>query len=254
MPVVRRSENDDTAAVLRHALTLLNPRQREILALVAWEDLTVADAGRAIGVPPGTARRHLHEARTALRRAVKARAGGEDMFKRDIAAALYAVKGDLATARDRLAVSNLAPGADPRSDRARIEKLKAIAKARGEKYTPPAPPTAEQRKEITDNHIWTNAVDAPIAAPDNPQVRAGVLRVMATMPRVKVTETTTAGRPTLTLTDSWTVNGGQVETLVLDAATGQPVALSSSGSDVPPVTVYHRTSRVTLADVEAGRF
>jgi RNA polymerase sigma-70 factor (ECF subfamily) len=59
----------DAESVLRHALTLLRPEQREILTLVAWEDLTVADAGRAIGIPPGTARRCLHEARMALRSA-----------------------------------------------------------------------------------------------------------------------------------------------------------------------------------------
>ncbi|GAA0363830.1 sigma-70 family RNA polymerase sigma factor [Microbispora corallina] len=59
----------DVESVLRQALALLRPQQREILTLVAWEDLTVADAGRAIGVPPGTARRYLHEARMALRNA-----------------------------------------------------------------------------------------------------------------------------------------------------------------------------------------
>ncbi|TDC69902.1 sigma-70 family RNA polymerase sigma factor [Actinomadura sp. GC306] len=59
----------DAESVLRRALALLRPQQREILTLVAWEDLTVADAGRALGMPPGTARRHLHEARTALRNA-----------------------------------------------------------------------------------------------------------------------------------------------------------------------------------------
>jgi RNA polymerase sigma factor (sigma-70 family) len=59
----------DVESVLRHALAELPPQQREILTLVAWEDLTVADAGRAIGIPPGTARRHLHEARMALRNA-----------------------------------------------------------------------------------------------------------------------------------------------------------------------------------------
>jgi DNA-directed RNA polymerase specialized sigma24 family protein len=53
--------------VLRHALALLGPQQREILTLVAWEDLTVADAGRVLGMPPGSARRCLHEARRALR-------------------------------------------------------------------------------------------------------------------------------------------------------------------------------------------
>lgn len=59
----------DAESVLRHALTMLPPQQREILTLVAWEDLTVADAGRVLGMPPGTARRHLHQARMALRKA-----------------------------------------------------------------------------------------------------------------------------------------------------------------------------------------
>jgi DNA-directed RNA polymerase specialized sigma24 family protein len=53
--------------VLRAALALLRPQERELLTLVAWEDLTVADAGRALGLPPGTARRYMHQARTALR-------------------------------------------------------------------------------------------------------------------------------------------------------------------------------------------
>jgi RNA polymerase sigma-70 factor (ECF subfamily) len=59
----------DVESVLRDALAVLRPQQREILTLVAWEDLTVADAGRALGMPPGTARRYLHEARIALRNA-----------------------------------------------------------------------------------------------------------------------------------------------------------------------------------------
>ena len=57
----------DAESVLRHALALLRPEQRELLTLVAWEDLTIADAGRVLGMPPGTARRSLHEARMALR-------------------------------------------------------------------------------------------------------------------------------------------------------------------------------------------
>lgn len=57
----------DAASVLRHALALLRPEQRELLTLIAWEDLTIADAGRVLGMPPGTARRSMHEARMALR-------------------------------------------------------------------------------------------------------------------------------------------------------------------------------------------
>ena len=59
----------DTQAVLRSALSRLRPEEREVLTLVAWEDLTVADAARALGLPAGTARRLLHQARMALRNA-----------------------------------------------------------------------------------------------------------------------------------------------------------------------------------------
>ncbi len=54
-------------AALRAALDRLRPAEREILTLVAWEDLTVADAARALRMPAGTARRLLYQARQALR-------------------------------------------------------------------------------------------------------------------------------------------------------------------------------------------
>ena len=59
----------DTAAVLRTALAGLRPQEREVLTLVAWEDLTVADAARTLRIPAGTARRYLHQARRTLRNA-----------------------------------------------------------------------------------------------------------------------------------------------------------------------------------------
>jgi RNA polymerase sigma factor (sigma-70 family) len=59
----------DSGTVLRAALTRLKRDEREVLILVAGEDLTVADAARVLGLPDGTARRLLHQARTALRSA-----------------------------------------------------------------------------------------------------------------------------------------------------------------------------------------
>jgi RNA polymerase sigma factor (sigma-70 family) len=59
----------DIQTVFRAALAKLRPEEREVLTLVAWEDLTVADAARALGMPQGTARRLLHQARLALRNA-----------------------------------------------------------------------------------------------------------------------------------------------------------------------------------------
>jgi RNA polymerase sigma-70 factor (ECF subfamily) len=59
----------DGAKTLRTALTGLRPAEREVLTLVVWEDLSVADAARALGIPSGSAYRHLHQARLALRSA-----------------------------------------------------------------------------------------------------------------------------------------------------------------------------------------
>lgn len=55
------------AAALRPELARLRPAEREVLTLVAWEDLTVAEAARVLGLPAGTARRLLHQARRVLR-------------------------------------------------------------------------------------------------------------------------------------------------------------------------------------------
>ena len=57
----------DTRTAFRTAVAGLRPDEREVLTLVAAEDLTVADAARVLGLPAGTARRLLHQARTALR-------------------------------------------------------------------------------------------------------------------------------------------------------------------------------------------
>jgi RNA polymerase sigma factor (sigma-70 family) len=57
----------DTRTVLRAALAGLRPEEREVLTLVAGEDLTVAEAARVLGMPDGTARRLLYQARAALR-------------------------------------------------------------------------------------------------------------------------------------------------------------------------------------------
>jgi hypothetical protein len=184
---------------------------------------------------------------------------GEGEFKRAISAALLAVNGNLATARAKMAVANFLPGTHPGESgaptQAEIEKIKAVDKAQHIKYTPPKPLTPEQLKEQTDNFTWMNSNFALIAAPDNAQVRAGVLRIMATMPNVKVTHTTTAGQATLTLSDSWPkLAGGDTESLVINASTGLPIAGFDSGPDQPSASTYYHASRVTLADVAAGRF
>jgi RNA polymerase sigma factor (sigma-70 family) len=56
----------DMAATLRAAVQALPEQQREVLLLVAWEDLTPSEVAVVLDIPPGTVRSHLHRARRAL--------------------------------------------------------------------------------------------------------------------------------------------------------------------------------------------
>jgi RNA polymerase sigma factor (sigma-70 family) len=49
------------------ALGALNPKDREVLLLAAWEHLTPAEIAVSLGIPAGTARWRLHRARTQFR-------------------------------------------------------------------------------------------------------------------------------------------------------------------------------------------
>jgi RNA polymerase sigma-70 factor (ECF subfamily) len=52
-----------------------NVLRAHVLLLVAWEQLTPAEAASVLGVPPGTARSRLHRARAALRAVLGAGTG-----------------------------------------------------------------------------------------------------------------------------------------------------------------------------------
>ncbi|MFD3523217.1 RNA polymerase sigma factor [Streptomyces sp. NPDC058653] len=67
-------ERLDAAAVapaIRSTLDELPHAERELLLLVAWEQLTPTEAAAVIGIPAGTARSRLHRARTRLRQALE---------------------------------------------------------------------------------------------------------------------------------------------------------------------------------------
>ena len=183
-----------------------------------------------------------------------------DYFARELAAAKYAVHGDLATARLRMADLSHSP----------VQGMsEALVKFKAEELgVKPAPGQSLRDavgKAMLDNYVWESSQDALVAGSGNPQVRAGVLRLLTTVSGITVTTGTTAGQPTLVVaevTQTMTPAAGHKfqhyqyqETLTLNARTGVPLGFTGGViGQRPGTTVTYQVFRVTLAAIAAGRF
>ena len=78
---------------------------------------------------------------------------------------------------------------------------------------------------------------------------------MSTLPGVTVANSTTGGQPTLTITAGGPLFGdGSDQVLTVNARTGIPISSVESGGGLPTAVETNLVSRVTLADIEAGKF
>jgi hypothetical protein len=182
-------------------------------------------------------------------------AGG--LFAREVAAAKLAANGNV-----RQAAQDMANAPDPRHPISpetvptAAQRAAVAAKAAAINGRPGSPQggIVQEPGTLYDNYVWENSQDALVAGSGDPAVRAGVLRILATLPGVIVTNTTTNGAPTLTLTASASEVGvGFAEQITINAETG--IAVDESGgstSDPNAGTTNYSVSRVDTGDLSAG--
>jgi hypothetical protein len=179
---------------------------------------------------------------------------------REVAAARYAATGNLTTARELMvnATPNwYALGQGTAARNAAWQKGEAqrsqIMKEKGIK-TPIKEPTGKALQADIDDSVWDNSIDSLTWGAANPEIRAGVLRLLSTLPEVTVAKSTTAGQPTLTLTAGPALLDGGKQVLTINAKTGMPISSVVTLPQVATSVETYQVSRVTLAGVKAGKF
>jgi hypothetical protein len=178
---------------------------------------------------------------------------------REIAAARYAATGDLATARVKMvdALPNdyfLSFAARKAIWEKTAPARDALLREKGVK-TPLKMPTGKVLQNDINNTLWTASTIALSWGAGDPQIREGVLRLLSTIPEVTVANSTTDGQPTLTITAGPALfGGGTDQVLTVNARTGIPVSSVETGGGLPTAVETDQVSRVTLADILAGKF
>lgn len=183
---------------------------------------------------------------------------------REVAVARKAATGNLTAARIKMI--NITPnylglGLSPAAQKKEWEKgraaeAKAIYQAKRLRIRPKLY-TSKTAQEAADNYLWIHSTNALTTAGGDPRVREGALRLISTIPGVAVANSTTDGQPTLTLTAGPDVFDGQGrEVMTVNAKTGMPITDWSGdlGKGVPSGETTYQTSRVTVANIEAGKF
>jgi hypothetical protein len=182
---------------------------------------------------------------------------GHGMFAREIAAAIFAAhNSDLAIARDKMAddpaaESGRAGSVSAGASVAAIDKAKSIGvkPRRGQSLG------AALNTALFNNMVWLNSVDALVAGSGNPEVRAGVLRLLSTVPGITVTHATSDGQRTLVVADVMPTATPYQSVLTLNARTGIPVEFTGGAvGKTPYVTITYKVSRVTVAAIAGGKF
>jgi hypothetical protein len=170
-------------------------------------------------------------------------AGG--LFAREVAAAKLAATGDVQAAAEDMAV---AP--DPNKTISPNQPVNTAADRAKEAATG----DMQAAGSLYDNWVWENSQDALIAGSGQPDVRAGVLQILATLPGVTVTQGSSDGQPTLVLSaGAAELGSGYSEQLTINADSGVPLQFAGGAPGATPTAlVNYQVSRVTLTNLPSG--
>jgi len=177
----------------------------------------------------------LDELRTGAAAHPDENTGDNDTTKAEREAAVEANASPGKARRDMIAI--FTPASDAPAQAARAEKLKAVKNAK--------PVGTASPRSIANNRVWIGCMDALIAGAGRADVRAGVMKLLAMMPEVKVEPGDGVLR--LRMTD---FPDNYEETLVVDGDTGViKEMIGGTHGKRPSVVVTYDVRRVTAADV-----
>ncbi len=168
----------------------------------------------------------------------------DGLFAREIAAAKLAASGSV-----QAGAQALADAADPSKvvspNQPPVNQALVNEKMAGQKHW--WGPGNYQTGSQYANYVWENAQDALVAGAGDPQVRAGVLEILATLPDVTVTQGTNGNQATLTLTAGVAELGsGYTEQLTINADNGVPIEFRGGVTNAAtPIVVTYGVSRVS---------
>ncbi|HJS94564.1 MAG TPA: hypothetical protein VJ741_09895, partial [Solirubrobacteraceae bacterium] len=133
---------------------------------------------------------------------------------------------------------------------ARIQQIRQQLDAVSHAAPSAAKRLARPNQATVENYLWMNCMDALEGGAGRPDIRAGAMLALSTLPDVKVTQTTLDGQAVVQITNAQ-FSDNYAETLDLDARTGVLVHMSGGTVGKPAsVDVAYRVSRVTAPSLE----
>ncbi|MDX8031028.1 hypothetical protein SK803_12435 [Lentzea sp. BCCO 10_0856] len=116
-------------------------------------------------------------------------------------------------------------------------------------------PTGKELEDVINNRLWSHTTYALFIGAANADIRAGVLKLVATIQDVTIGKAQVDDQSALTLTAGPSLQGGEsTHVVTINADTGLPIRSEVFPvKDGKPSAARYKSSRVNLADVVAGK-